>query len=108
VLNRPPGESLALLRVLLVPEKATEMEDEIMVTFSDGSSAGLALRHCVAVPSVGENANLSMTISHEHWAEILGGKMALSKALAEGFITTDDRNRIIRYFACFDLNTLNS
>jgi alkyl sulfatase BDS1-like metallo-beta-lactamase superfamily hydrolase len=108
VLSRPASESLALLRVLLVPERANEVEDEIIVTFSDGSSAGLALRHCVAVPSSGENATVSMTISHQHWAEILGGKMTLSKALGEGLIKTDDENRIIRYFACFDLNTLNS
>ena len=108
MLSRPASESLALLRVLLVPEKASEVEDEIIVTFSDGSSAGLALRHCVAVPSSGENATVSMTISHEHWAEILGGKMALSKAMAEGFIKTENESRIIRYFACFDLNTLNS
>jgi hypothetical protein len=32
----------------------------------------------------------------------------LSKAMAEGFIKTDDENRIIRFFSCFDLNTLNS
>ena len=108
VLSRPASESRALLRVLLVPERANEVEDEILVTFSDGSSAGLGLRHCVAVPSSGKNATVSMTISHEHWAEILGGKMTLSKALAEDLIKTDDEKRIIRYFACFDLATLNS
>ena len=75
--------------------------------FSDGTSAALAIRNCVAVPSSGENATLFMTIDHEVWAEILGGKMDLSKALAQALIKTENENQLTRFFACFDLSTLN-
>ncbi|MFT7220438.1 MAG: alkyl sulfatase BDS1-like metallo-beta-lactamase superfamily hydrolase [Candidatus Azotimanducaceae bacterium] len=106
VLSKPAVESLPLLRVILVPSQAGELEDEIVMNFPDGSSTGLAIRHGVAVPSNGEDAGISIDISFEHWAEILGGKLALSEALGQGSMRSTDNERTIRFFACFDLHTL--
>ena len=107
ILRRPAIESLPVLRVLLVPEKTGDLEDEISMNFTDGSSTGLAIRHGVAVPTSGKDAPVSMTISHEHWAEILGGKLKLSEAFAEGFIEANNNDRVVRFFACFDHHALN-
>ncbi len=108
VLSRPAIDSLPLLRVLLVPEKSQDVDEEIVVRFSDGSSAGLSIRHFVAVPTSGESATVSLTIDPEYWAEVLGGKLNLSQALKDGVAKASDEDKVRRFFGCFDLPTLNS
>ncbi len=106
LLSRPATESLALLRVILNPEKAKDLEDEIVIKFSDGSKTGLAVRHCVAVPTPGDTAAIDCSTTPAHWAEILGGKLDLSQAINDGHFTTSDDARAQSFFAVFDLATL--
>jgi len=108
ILRRPAVESLALLRVLLVPAQAEGFSDELRVQFSDGSAGGLAVRHSVAVPVDGSAATLTLAVSHADWAELLAGKLALSDGLASGQVETSDAQRLQRFFACFDVKSLNS
>lgn len=106
--RRPAAESLGLLRVLLVPERAGDLEQQIKVTFSDGGQAGLAIRHGVAVPTDGDNSELSITVSSDHWFSILGGKLNLSEAMTDGSVFASDVDQVAGFFACFDLDTLNN
>ncbi len=106
LLSRPAAQSLALLRVLLVPERAGDLEDEILVNYSDGTFAGLVIRHCVAVPSAGSGDAVVMAVNTENWFDILSGKVNLSQALSQGLIETAEQDRVTRFFSCFDLDAL--
>ena len=109
--RRPATESLGLLRVLLVPERAGELHQTLTLSFTDGGAAALTIRHGVAVPAVGEalpEADLTASISSENWFEIMGGKLALSEAMADGVLETSHAEGLKAFFACFDLVTLNS
>lgn len=109
--RRPATESLGLLRVLLVPERAGELHQTLMLSFTDGGAAALTIRHGVAVPAVGEalpETALTASISSENWFEIMGGKLALSEAMADGVLETSHAEGLKAFFACFDLVTLNS
>ena len=109
--RRPATESLGLLRVLLVPERAGERHQTLTLSFTDGGAAALTIRHGVAVPAVGEalpETALTASISSENWFEIMGGKLALSEAMAEGVLETSHAEGLKAFFACFDLVTLNS
>jgi alkyl sulfatase BDS1-like metallo-beta-lactamase superfamily hydrolase len=109
--RRPATESLGLLRVLLVPERAGELHQTLTLSFTDGGAAALTIRHGVAVPAVGEalpETALTASISSENWFEIMGGKLALSEAMADGVLETSHAEGLKAFFACFDLVTLNS
>ena len=109
--RRPAAESLGLLRVLLVPQCAGELQQTLKLSFTDGGAAALTIRHAVAVPAVGEvlpETSLTASISSEHWFEIMGGKLALSQAMSDGVLETSDAAGLKAFFACFDLVTLNS
>ncbi|MAA50582.1 MAG: hypothetical protein CMP83_10460 [Gammaproteobacteria bacterium] len=109
--RRPATESLGLLRVLLVPERAGELYQTLTLSFTDGGAAALTIRHGVAVPAVGEalpETALTASISSENWFEIMGGKLALSEAMADGVLETSHAEGLKAFFACFDLVTLNS
>lgn len=109
--RRPATESLGLLRVLLVPERAGELHQTLTLSFTDGGAAALTIRHGVAVPVVGEalpETALTASISSENWFEIMGGKLALSEAMADGVLETSHAEGLKAFFACFDLVTLNS
>ena len=109
--RRPATESLGLLRVLLVPERAGELHQTLTLSFTGGGAAALTIRHGVAVPAVGEalpETDLTASISSENWFEIMGGKLALSEAMADGVLETSHAEGLKAFFACFDLVTLNS
>jgi alkyl sulfatase BDS1-like metallo-beta-lactamase superfamily hydrolase len=109
--RRPATESLGLLRVLLVPERAGELHQTLTLSFTDGGAAALTIRHGVAVPAVGEalpETALTASISSTSWFEIMGGKLALSQAMADGVLETSHAEGLKAFFSCFDLATLNS
>ena len=109
--RRPAAESLGLLRVLLVPERAVGLYQTLKLSFTEGGVAALTIRHGVAVPEdEGRSPENSLTasISSEHWFDIMDGKLALSQALIDGVLETSDVEGINAFFACFDLVTLNS
>ncbi|MCZ6711218.1 MAG: hypothetical protein O7B25_12730 [Gammaproteobacteria bacterium] len=108
-LSRPAVESLPILKVLLVPEKAADFNQEVRISFGDGSATGLRIRNQVAVPTDGTMAEITLAISHEHWAGALGGKLELAQLVSEGDAqATPDKDQVLRFFNCFDLDSLTS
>ena len=103
VLNAPPTRFIAVLRVLLDPERAGDLEEELAWHFSTGERAGLRIRGPVAIPTDGAASELVVTLSPETWAAWLSGKTSFNTAENEGIIsTTGDLERIKRFLACFD------
>jgi alkyl sulfatase BDS1-like metallo-beta-lactamase superfamily hydrolase len=109
VLNRPAIESVPILKVLLVPERVADFSQEVLIRFDDGSATGLRIRNQVAVPTDGSNADITLAISHQHWAAVLGGKTALAQLVSNGDAqATPDKDQVLRFFNCFDLESLAS
>jgi len=108
VLSRPPGGSAAVLRVLLDPDAATGLDEEVCFRFDDGSSAGLRIRHHVAVPTSGENADVTLQIDRHSWAELLSGRTSITTLLDESGATTTDRQRLLIFLNCFDVASLKT
>ena len=109
--RRPAAESLGLLRVLLVPQRAGELHQTLKLSFTDGGIAALTIRHGVAVPEDEDRSPenlLTASISSEQWFDIMGGKLALSQAMTDGALETSDAEELKAFFACFDLVTLNT
>jgi hypothetical protein len=89
--------------VLLDPDKALGIADEMAWHFATGERAGLAIRGQVAVPTDGTAANLGVGMSHETWAQILAGRTTLAAAEAQGIVSiTGEREQVFRFFAAFD------
>jgi len=103
VLSKAPGASVAVLRVLLDPNATAGVDDEVCFEFDDGSSAGLRIRHHVAVPTSGEDAGVTMQIDQQSWAELLACRTAIVTLLDKGSATTTDRKRLLSVLNCFDV-----
>ncbi len=104
VLQTPPTRFVPVLRVLLDPAKADDLDDELTWHFSTGERIGLRIRGQVAIPTNGDATDLVITLSPETWAALLAGKTTFSTAEEDGIIsTTGDLNRIKRFLSSFDL-----
>ena len=103
VLAAPPTRFIPVLRVLLDPAAAEGLEEELAWHFPGGNRAGLKVRGCVAVATDGADASLSIGLSHETWAQILGAKLKLSDAIEQGLVSIQGPpERIKRFFAAFE------
>jgi len=92
------------LRVLLDADAATDVYGSIGFTFDDGSSAGLLIRHSVAVPVAAQACDLQITLAVSTWAKLLAGKTSLSSVLAEhGNLSVDQTMQVQALLALFDL-----
>jgi alkyl sulfatase BDS1-like metallo-beta-lactamase superfamily hydrolase len=93
-----------VLRVLLDPDKARDIEDELRWEFDDGTVTGLKIRGQVAIPTSGDEASLSIQLSQKTWAQLLAGKKMLAECLNENLlVTSGDTGRLQKYFSAFDL-----
>jgi len=104
VLANPAADTVPVLRVLLSPEKAVDIDEELGFRFDDGTAAGLYIRHQVAVPTDGKNAINVLTISHKDWAAVLGGKVSLVELMSSGQAeAAPDADSCLRLLKCFDV-----
>ena len=103
ILAKPPAAFVKVLRVLLAPEKTENMDLELRWQFDDGSRTGLKIRRGVAISTDGGAAGLEIIITHNTWANILGGKLTLKAALAEGNIQINgNSDEVVKFFGAFD------
>ena len=77
--RRPAVESVGLLRVLLLPERAGDMERTLRVMFTDGGDVSLTIRHGVVVPGNCQTRSLTLSVASDHWFDLLAGKLSLAK-----------------------------
>lgn len=103
VLDASPDTFVRVMRVLLDPVKAEGRNERLRFTFDDGTVVGLHMRRCVAVPTDGADADLDVSISHDAWARVFGGKLTLADAFDTGLADAHgERGRATEFFACFD------
>lgn len=108
VLNNPPSSSVHALKVLLVPEFAESYNAEMRWEFSDGTRTGLSIRNQVAIPTVGVNANISISLTFQTWAKILARKIPLTEAIESELLSSNaDTHEVLAFFAMFDHLGLN-
>ena len=99
-----PHIFIEMLRVLLDPHKAEDLEDTLVWVFADGARVGLTIRGGVAVPDPGTEASKAIKLSLDTWSDLLGGKRTLAEALADGTLETEgDEGAIRRFLAAFDV-----
>ncbi len=104
VLATPPSVFVGIIRVLLNPQRAEGVNQHLAFHFDDGTVAGLHLRRSVAVPTDGTNADVTISLAHATWAQILAGKQSMGDAFNAGLVTTTgDRAQLEAFFTCFDL-----
>ena len=106
--RRPAVESVGLLRVLLLPERAGDMEQTLRVIFTDGGDVSLTIRHGVAVPGNRQDAAVTLSLASDHWFDMMAGKLSLNQALADGVAETSNDADVQSFLRCFDLESLNS
>jgi len=81
VLAAPPTQYIDTLRVLLDPVAAAGLTCTIAWQFPRGERRGLQLREGVAIPCEARTADVELGMSHETWAQILGGKLTMNSAI---------------------------
>lgn len=103
VLGAAPATTVHALRVLLDPDAAAGVDDHLRFRFADGAVAGLRIRHHVAVPTDGADADLELTLDLETWADVCSARRSVADAIETGAATVSgDRDRVDRVLACFD------
>ena len=109
ILSSPSETAVAILRVLLVPERASEIDTHICFKFADRQQTGLHIRNCIACPTDGNGADITIDCSIETWADILAGELLLSVALSEKKLAvTGDTNKLQHALKVFDVANLQS
>ena len=108
ILNNAPSSSVHALKVLLIPELAEGQDIEICWEFTNGERTGLHIRNQVAVPTYGENPEISIGLTHETWAKILAGRISVSEAVKSGLLSSNsETSKVLAFFAMFDHLSLN-
>ena len=75
--RRTPMDSLKLLRVLLIPEKADAYAQTLEFKFSDDENIFYTIRNSVAVIDKHHEGNLSLSLSSDAWYDLLSKKNSL-------------------------------
>lgn len=97
------ADSVRLLRVLVIPERAHGIDAHLRLVIS-GETVGLHLRNCVAVMTNADGADDTLSLDRSAWAKLLGGSLTLDDALSHGTISVDgDPARIRAALRVFDL-----
>jgi alkyl sulfatase BDS1-like metallo-beta-lactamase superfamily hydrolase len=108
ILSGPISSAVSILRVLLEPIRAGEIDIEIAFRFPNGTT-GLHIRNSVAVPTDGSNANHAISCELAVWADILSGSTTLSQAIAASALQIEgNASQVLRALACFDVVGLQS
>ena len=106
--RREASNSLKLLRVLLIPEKASEIDMNIELIFDNGEIVNYEIRNSIALVNKEKVSDFSISLSKESWFEVLCGKKTLSELMLEKTTITKYDKEIKKFFSCFDLPSLMS
>ena len=107
VLTSPVASSVHILRVLLDPDLAEGIDLHIAFAFTDRETTGLHIRHSIACPTDGENADATIHCTLETWADILITKVQLSEAIQDGSLTiTGNAQSVISALGVFEISSL--
>ena len=101
-------KAVHILRVLLVPERAKNVDMKLRFVL-DGNMTGLHIRNFVAVPYSGVDAQATITGTLDTWTNVLSGSTILTAAIADGSLSVSgDSDGAVSALRCFDVNGLAS
>ena len=106
--RRSPKDSLKLLRVLLIPEKADAYTQTLELNFSDDEKIFYSIRNSVAVIDKESQGSPSLSLSSDTWYDLLSMKKTLSETEEEALVELNNSEEVRKFFSCFDLESLNS
>ena len=106
--RRTVSDSLKLLRVLLIPEFAERLEKTLCINFTDEKAIYYSIRNSIAIIDEKKDETPYLNLTSETWYDILSRKLTLSQAEEEGLLEMSNSNEVKSFFACFDLDSLNS
>jgi alkyl sulfatase BDS1-like metallo-beta-lactamase superfamily hydrolase len=99
----PAGDLVHVLRVTLDPNRCAGADRHLAVVFPDGT-AGLHVRHGVAVPTDGTGADETLTIERADWAALFNGRRTLDDLLTTGDASASDDAVVGEFWSWFDLD----
>ena len=101
-------KAVHILRVLLVPERAKNVDMKLRFVL-DGNMTGLHIRNFVAVPYSGVDAQATITGTLDTWTNVLSGSTILTAAIADGSLSVSgDSDGAVSALRCFDVKGLAS
>ena len=101
-------KAVHILRVLLVPERAKNVDMKLKFVL-DGHSTGLHIRNFVAVPYSGVDAQATITGTLDTWTNVLSGSTTLAAVISDGLLSiTGDSDGAVSALRCFDVKGLAS
>lgn len=101
-------KAVHILRVLLVPERAKNVDMKLKFVL-DGNTAGLHIRNFVAVPYSGVDAQATITGTLDTWTNVLSGSTTLAAVISDGLLSiTGDSDGAVSALRCFDVKGLAS
>ena len=104
ILSSPAETTIRLMRVLLVPERAQNMDTLIRWQFQDGQTASLHIRNAVAVPVNNTTSPNIVKCSLETWANVVSGSLALSASISQGDLAIEgDSQSVVDALNAFDI-----
>lgn len=95
------ADSLFTLRVMLDPVSCDGFDQHLRVELPD-ERCGLHVRNCVAVPTDGTDAMLTVSMERTAWADVMSGKVTLAAAFDSGDATSDSRSDVEAFFSWFE------
>ncbi len=109
ILSSPLKNSVDILRVLLVPERAHDIDTHICFRFANDIEAGLHIRNCIACPTDGVGAEIVVDCSRDTWVDILTGDLSLSCAIRDNKLkVVGDAHELQHALQVFDIANLQT
>lgn len=109
VLQTPPDRTVHLLRVMLDPERAENVDLHIRWEFDGLPPTGLHIRNCIACPTDGFGAAVTVRCDLKTWADVVTNTSTLSDSIASGRIIIEgDRDDCRRALSSFDVEGLRA
>jgi alkyl sulfatase BDS1-like metallo-beta-lactamase superfamily hydrolase len=99
----PASDLVHPLRVTLDPSRCEGRERHVAIEFPDGT-AGLHVRHGVAVPTDGSGADVILAVGRSAWADLFNGRRSLDDLLSSGVATATDGAGVAEFWSWFDLD----
>jgi alkyl sulfatase BDS1-like metallo-beta-lactamase superfamily hydrolase len=98
-----PGDALSTLRVMLDPLRCTGQTMHVAVELPD-ARAGLLVRRGVAVLTDGSDADATVSMDRDTWAEIVTGKISIADAFEAGTatVTPTSPDQVTAFFSWFE------
>ena len=93
----------------MVPERAIGIDMHLRFNFVGCQPTGLHIRNCIACPTDGNEAPITIDCSLDTWADVLTGDLSLSDAITDKKIkVVGDRHKLLSALQVFDIPNLQS